>query len=180
MRIRAQWLIAVAVAAVLSSPAQPAQLGREGSESLPYQYIYLADFSRLRHLAEKGDPAALFQLGLMHYDPPEGSGIAQSYKRAFLLFYEAALRGHTTAQHNVGAMYWNGDYVDQDVVEGYAWFQVAAKANDPAGLRKVKLHASDLSTQQLDTVKLRVASLLSTLAKARDRRQFEPADHGIR
>ena len=180
MGIRASWLIAVALAASMSSPARPAQIGREGSDSLPYQYIYLADFSRMRHLAEKGDPEALFQLGLMHYDPPESSGVAQSYRRAFLLFFEAALRGHITAQHNVGAMYWNGDYVAQNVVEGYAWFEVAAKAGEPAGLRKMKQHASDLSAEQFDAVRTRVQQVLTMLENAKQNRQFEPLSYGIR
>ena len=180
MGIRASMLVAVVLATALSSPAQPAQLGREGSDSLPYQYIYLADFSRMRHLAEKGDPEALFQLGLMHYDPPESSGVAQSYRRAFLLFFEAALRGHTTAQHNVGAMYWNGDYVAQNVVEGYAWFQVAAKAGEPAGLRKLKQHANDLSAEQLDAVRVRLPQVQAMLEKAKQHRQFEPMSYGIR
>ena len=179
MGIRASMLVAAALTALVPLPATPAQPSRE-SDGLPYQYLYLADFSRLRHMAEKGDTAALFQLGLMHYDPPDGSGIAQSYRRAFLLFFEAALRGHTTAQHNVGAMYWNGDYIAQDVVEGYAWFQVSAKAGDPAGLRKIKQHASDLSAAQLDAVKLRVPELQELLIRAKERRQFEPSNHGIR
>lgn len=159
------------------SAAQP--LGRD-SDALPYQYIYLADFSRLRHLAEKGDTAALFQLGLLHYDPPDGSGIAQSYRRAFVLFFEASLRGHTTAQHNVGAMYWNGDYVAQNVAEGYAWFQLAALAGDPAGSRKLKQHAADLTTEQHNWVKKRLPELQAMLEKAKSRRAYEPADYGIR
>ena len=180
MRIRLSLLTITLTAAALSAPVQSAHpLGRE-NDTLPSQYIYLADFSRLRHLAEKGDPVALFQLGLLHYDPPESSGIAQSYRRAFLLFFEASLRGHSTAQHNVGAMYWNGDYIAQDVVEGYAWFQIAAKAGDPAGLRKLKQHGSDLSAVQHEAVKVRVPELQKMLARAKERRQFEPSDHGIR
>lgn len=152
----------------------------QASDALPYQYIYLADFSRLRHQAEKGNPEAQFQLGLLHYDPPTGSGIGQSYRRAFLLFFESALRGHSTAQHNVGAMYWNGDYVAQNVVEGYAWFQVAALAGDSAGQRKVKRHASELDARQLQAAKARLPQLQALLAKAKAEHKFEPRDYGIR
>ncbi len=164
---------------VVTVEVQAAPGDRE-SDRLPYQYIYLADFSRMRHEAERGDVNALFQLGLMHYDPPENSGIGQSYRRAFLLFFEAGLRGHGTAQHNVGAMYWNGDYVAQDLVEGYAWFKLAALGGDAAGQRKVKRHAEELSAEQLEAAKKRLPVLQAMLNKAKAKRQFEPRDYGIR
>lgn len=175
--------VAILLASMLALPSAlpviAAPAARE-NDSLPYQYIYLADFARLRHDAQKGNPEALFQLGLMHYDPPENSGIGQSYRRAFVLFFEAGLRGHTTAQHNVGAMYWNGDYISQDLIEGYAWFQISALAGDAAGQRKLKRHAADLSAEQLKAVKTRVAQLQVMLEQAMTRRAFEPRDYGIR
>ena len=164
-------------ASVVSAGPGP---GDRQSDGLPYQYIYLADFAKLRHEAEKGNPEALFQLGVMHYDPPESSGVSQSYRRAFVLFYEAALRGHGTAQHNVGAMYWNGDHVAQNPVEGYAWFKIAALTGDAAGIRKVKRHAGDLSQAQLEAVTERLPVLQAILAKAKTKRSYDPRDYGIR
>ena len=172
--------LVTAVALSLTAPVVFAGPGDRQSDGLPYQYIYLADFAKLRHEAEKGNPEALFQLGVMHYDPPESSGVSQSYRRAFVLFYEAALRGHGTAQHNVGAMYWNGDYVAQNPVEGYAWFKIAALAGDAAGVRKVKRHAVDLSEAQLKAVTERLPVLQAILAKAKAKRSYDPRDYGIR
>lgn len=180
MEKRVALLLATVMSLPVWAPVAQAGPGDRETDALPHQYIYLADFSRLRHEAEKGSAPALFQLGLMHYDPPENSGIGQSYRRAFLLFFEAALRGHHTAQHNVGAMYWNGDYVSQDLVEGYAWFTVAALAGDATGQRKLKRHAADLSAEQLELVKKRVPVLQALLARAEARRAYEPREYGIR
>ncbi|NQD35508.1 sel1 repeat family protein [Permianibacter sp. IMCC34836] len=171
-------LALVLVSAIPVAPAQATPSDRE-NESMPYQYIYLADFARLRHHAELGNVDALFQLGLMHYDPPESSGIGQSYRRAFALFFEAALRGHTTAQHNVGAMYWNGDYVAQNPVEGYAWFLLAASNGDSAGKRKQKLHAPDLTAQQIEEANVRVKDLQALLVKAKHNRDYDPHHYNI-
>lgn len=175
--------VAILLASLLTLPSALPVMAAPGdreSDALPYQYIYLTDFARLRHEAQRGNPAAQFQLGLMHYDPPDNSGIGQSYRRAFMLFFEAGLRGHTTAQHNVGAMYWNGDHVSQDLVEGYAWFQLAALAGDPAGQRKLKRHVADLSAEQLKAAKARVPQLQAMLEQAKKRRVFDPRDYGIR
>lgn len=161
-------------------PTPRAAAADQDRDALPYQYIYLADFSRLRHEAQLGDVNAMFQLGVMHYDPPEGTGISQSYRRAFLLFFEAALRGHTTAQHNVGAMYWNGDFVSRNLVEGYAWFQLAAQAGDSAGRRKLKLHADDLIAAQRDAAQARLPQLQALLAQAKQTRVYDPRNYGIR
>jgi uncharacterized protein len=171
-------LVVMLISLMALVPAEAVSQNRQG-EGLPFQYLYLADFARLRHEAELGKPEALFQLGLMHYDPPESSGISQSYRRAFILFFEAGLRGHTTAQHNVGAMYWNGDYVAQNLVEGYAWFRVAALAGDNAGLRKVKRHAADLSPEQLKMATDRMPVIQSLLTKANARRVYDPREYGI-
>lgn len=154
--------------------------GEDLSRTGPYTYIYIADWSKLRHQAEMGDPDALFRMGNLYYAPPEASGISQSYRRAFLAFFEASLRKHATAQHNVGAMYINGDYVAHDLVEGYAWMLVAASNGDHAGKRKVKQFASELSEEGKQRAQARVEQIKETIATANRRKVFKPEQFGIR
>lgn len=158
------------------SRADNEELGRTG----PYTYIYIADWSRLRHQAELGDPDALFRMGNLYYSPPEASGISQSYRKAFLAFYEASLRQHATAQHNVGAMYINGDYVAHDLVEGFAWMLVAAGNGDHAGKRKVKQFAPELSEEGKQRAQARVEEIRETIDTANRRKIFKPDHYGIR
>ncbi len=168
----------LAAMAGVAGPALAASATRDG-EIMPFQYLYLREYSKLRHEAELGNPEAQFQLGVLHYDPPGGSSVTQSYRRAFLLFYEAAMHGHATAQHNVGAMYWNGDYVAQNVVEGYAWFLLSANQGDAAGARKQKLYWPDLSEIQRSEAQERSLQLQQQLVNAQANREYAPKYYGI-
>ncbi len=167
-----------AMATAMAGPVLAASASRD-AEIMPFQYLYLREYSKLRHEAELGNADAQFQLGVLHYDPPAGSSITQSYRRAFLLFFEAAMHGHATAQHNVGAMYWNGDYVAQNVVEGYAWFLLAASQGDAAGARKQKLYWPDLSEIQRSEAQERLLYLKQQLANAEAKREYSPKYYGI-
>lgn len=118
-----------------------------------------SEVARLRFRAEKGDADALFQLGNIYYAPPDGSGVRQNYRMAFEAFWAAAQRGHATAQHNVGAMYMNGDYVAADPIEGYAWFRLSQSNGDPAGARRCEQFASKLNAEQREQAELRHRAL---------------------
>ena len=146
----------------------------------PYTYIYISDWSKLRHQAEQGDPEALLRIGNLYYQPPEVSGVGQSFKKAFFAFYEAALRNHATAQHNVGAMYLNGDYIAHDLVEAYAWMLVSAKNHDAAGKRKVKEFQNALSAQGHEKARSRADEISQMISEAKRRREFRPERYGIR
>lgn len=138
------------------------------------QVIYFADWSRLRHRAERGDADALFQLGNLHYAPPEGSGIPQSYRKAFELFWAAAQRGHATAQHNVGVMYANGDYVPASLTEAYAWFLLSASNGDKAGKRRREQFHDQLGDAQRRDAEARYRALLDMVRGARQSKDYAP------
>lgn len=157
-----------------------AQASERGDRTGPYTYLYIADWSKLRHQAAQGDPESLFRIGNLYYLPPDNSGIPQNYKKSFLAFYEAALRQHFTAQHNVGAMFINGDYVAQDIVEGYAWMLVSAKNGDAAGKRKTKEFANELSDEAKQKAKLRSDEILAMIEEANRRKDFRPDRYGVR
>ncbi|TDQ49765.1 hypothetical protein EV696_103134 [Permianibacter aggregans] len=157
-----------------------AEANDRGDRIGPYTYIYVSDWSKLRHRAELGDPDALFRMGNLYYAPPEGSGISQSYRKAFLAFYEASLREHATSQHNVGAMYINGDYVAHDLIEGYAWMLVAAGNGDHAGKRKVKTYGPEISEEGRKRAQERGVAIKAMIEEANSRKVYKPESFGIR
>jgi len=54
----------------------------------------------------------------------------QDYDQAFLEFMRMAEIGDHAAQFNVGVMYYRGQSVSQDVVQGYAWMALASQKGD--------------------------------------------------
>ena len=80
-----------------------------------------------RPLAEDGDAATQFNLGLLYLD---GHGVPQDYAEAAKWFRRSAEQGYTEAQHNLGAMYGTGQGVQRDYVEAYKWLNIcSAKGN---------------------------------------------------
>jgi TPR repeat protein len=64
----------------------------------------------LRPLAEQGDPAAQYDLGIMYF---VGQGVAQNATEAANWFRKAAEQGDLNAQYNLGALYDHGYGVAQ-------------------------------------------------------------------
>jgi uncharacterized protein len=80
-----------------------------------------------RPLAEEGDAATQFNLGLLYLD---GHGVPQDYAEAAKWFRRSAEQGYTEAQHNLGAMYGTGQGLRRDYVEAYKWLNIcSAKGN---------------------------------------------------
>ena len=78
-------------------------------------------------LAEQGDAAAQYNLGLM-YDL--GKGIPQDFKIAAKWYTLAAEQGVAEAQFNLGVMYKNGEGVPQDYRTAVKWYTLAAEQGD--------------------------------------------------
>jgi TPR repeat protein len=76
-----------------------------------------------RTLADQGDPAGQYRLGLMYYD---GRGVPQNYAEAAKWFHLAVNQGNAAAKNLLGAMYANGWGVQQDYVRAFMWFDLAA------------------------------------------------------
>jgi len=111
------------------------------SGTLPNSTIYVAEWSRLKHLAAEGNAEAQFQLGNMYYLPPKHSGIPKNFTKAFNLFEQAANQGHVTAQHNLAVLYYRGEGVGIDRVKAIAWF-ILAKDN---GSKSAAKHLAELN-----------------------------------
>jgi TPR repeat protein len=70
---------------------------------------YAAALRLWRPLADQGDAAAQYNLGLMYVD---GHGVAQDDAAAVSWFRKAADQGYADAQYNLGLMYANLKRVD--------------------------------------------------------------------
>jgi TPR repeat protein len=84
---------------------------------------YATAFKEMRPLAEQGDAAAQFNLGIL-YD--NGYGVPQDDQEAVRWWRLAAGQGNAAAQFNLGVMYEQGQGVPQDVAEAVRWYRLAA------------------------------------------------------
>ena len=80
-----------------------------------------------RPLAEQGNAAAQYNIGLMYAN---GQGVLQDYKEAVRLYRLAAEHGYATAQYNLGVRYNIGQGVTQDYKEAVKWHRLAAAQGD--------------------------------------------------
>ena len=90
---------------------------------------YAAALAGFRTLAEKGDSAAQYNLGVMYR---RGLGVPQDYAEAIKLFRKAAERSadfhiRTGAQIGITGMYHEGLGVPQDYAEAVKWARKAAE-----------------------------------------------------
>ena len=77
-----------------------------------------------RSLAERGDAAAQYDLGISY---ARGEGVLQNDVEAVRWYRAAAEQGFTLAQHNLGFMYENGRGIPQNYVDALRWYHAAAE-----------------------------------------------------
>ena len=81
-----------------------------------------------RQLADRGDAAAQYNLGVMY---AKGHGVSQNYGEALKWFHLAADQEYASAQYYLGIMYGNGQGVPQNDAEALKWLRLAADQGDP-------------------------------------------------
>jgi TPR repeat protein len=80
-------------------------------------------------------------------------------------YRKAAMQGHAEAQFNLGCCYANGQGAAKDIVEAYAWFSMAARADaDAAGSRD--LLRKGLTPQEFTDAQKRIKMLRSQITLA--------------
>lgn len=87
-----------------------------------------ADEDLLRRLAERGDPAAQYQLGMQFGnkgETPENTAAMAKWLK------KAAEQGHPKAQFGLAALYGTGQGVPQDWVQALMWLELAAARGAP-------------------------------------------------
>ena len=124
--------------------------------------VYVTEWSKLKHRAERGDPEALFVLGNFYFDPPKGSGFRKNYKKAAEYYFQASLRDYPAAQYNVALMLHQGLGFKKNVVESYAWFYLASINSSP-----VAKHINNKTAQIVEQLKTEIPQEQLTLAEAK-------------
>jgi TPR repeat protein len=89
---------------------------------------YAAALAAWKPLAETGDPAAQFNLGILYR---RGLGVPPDNRQAIGWFERAAVRGHPTAQYNMGLTYEKGIGVPPNRAAALRWYRRAAKTKKP-------------------------------------------------
>ncbi|MEW6334335.1 MAG: tetratricopeptide repeat protein [Thermodesulfobacteriota bacterium] len=105
------------------TPTQIAEAQRLVREFKP-EDVQAKAFRENRALAEKGDAAAQFNVGLMYY---LGQGVARDFPAALGWFKKAARQGNPYAQYNVGYMNEKGEGTPKDYVEAAKYYREAAE-----------------------------------------------------
>jgi len=94
------------------------------------------DLEETRVLAEQGDAAAQYNLGLMS---ASGRGVPEDDVEAVRWYRLAADQGYATAQYNLGNRYANGEGVPEDDLLAYMWWNLAAaQGNETAQSNKAQ------------------------------------------
>ncbi len=135
------WLVALlAFTALLSAADFSAGL------SLYNKGDYAGALKEWRPLADRGVPAAQFNIGLMYYD---GHGVPLDYAEAANWFTKAAEQDYAKAQYNLGAMYGVGKGVKRDYVQAYKWLNLCAAKGDSRCEEQRELVGKKLKGSQL-------------------------------
>jgi TPR repeat protein len=78
-------------------------------------------------LAERGNPEASFNLGILHED---GLGVPANIEAAIAAYERAAIGGSSRAQYRLGLLYSGGAKISKDDVKAERWLTVAAAQGD--------------------------------------------------
>lgn len=105
-------------------------------------------------LAEAGDAAAQFNVGLMYLD---GVGVPQSDLKAVEWFRRSADQGYAKAQGNLGALYAVGRGVRRDYVGAHMWLNLCAASGDKKCAAQRDLIAKKLKSRDLLEAQRRAA-----------------------
>ena len=90
---------------------------------------FQSDFERLKEEAPRGKTETLYQLGLKYYYSAgtKFTNVPQDYKQAIYWIQQAARKGNSAAQNQVGLAFRFGNGVPQDYDEAARWFAIAAE-----------------------------------------------------
>jgi len=88
---------------------------------LTYSFSQAKD--SLQQRAEQGDKNAQFELGHTYFQ----EGKDYNFERGFQWWHKAANNGHVYAQHNLGAMYYEGQGLPKDIDKSIKWYTLASK-----------------------------------------------------
>ncbi len=130
--------------------------------------LYLQPYSKLRQAAERGDSESQYDLAYLYYkagSDPTIIGVAQSYKLAAQWYRQAAQQGHTGAQYNMAVLHLQGEGVERDPVEAYAWLLHSSSAGHEPSMALIEELDKVLNAKQIDDARAKSAELGVTSPK---------------
>lgn len=94
----------------------------------------------LRDLADRGDPAAQYEVGVRL---AEGRGVTRDLKAASGWFEKAANQGLAPAQYRIGSLYEKGLGVTTDSVVAVSWYEKAAAQGNVRAMHNLAVMAAE-------------------------------------
>jgi uncharacterized protein len=129
---------------VLASTQAPGAANATAANAI----LAAASLSELQQWAEKGSPAAEYTLGLRYAQGNQKDGVKQDEKEAVRWFTRAAEHGNLAAQSKLGAFFWGGRGVPQDLTKAYFWTVLARAGGDEGSKALAIVLASHLTRAQ--------------------------------
>ena len=108
------------------------------------------NLATLEAKAEKGDLEAQYEMGWRH---AIGMDVELDDDIAVKWLQRAAAAGHSLAQNNMGARYYSGDGVDQDLKQAYRCFFWEANQGDRKAEKNLDSVTRQLTEEDLDTLR---------------------------
>ena len=108
-----------------------------------------------RQLAEQGDVAAQFYVGILYL---VGKGVPQSYEMAFRWLRNPAAHGSAMAQYILADLYYRAQGVRRDYVQAYVWASLAAAQGHRAAEDLRDRAIRSLSSAEIEQGKALVAA----------------------
>ena len=108
------------------------------------------NLATLEAKAEEGDLEAQYEMGWRH---AIGMDVELDDDIAVKWLQRAAAAGHSLAQNNMGARYYSGDGVDQDLKQAYRCFFWAANQGDRKAGKNLDSVTQQLTEEDLDALR---------------------------
>jgi TonB family protein len=113
-----------------SAEALQSNLTVQNAYRAEQQGDYATAYALLKPLAEQGNVAAQYSLGLFYRN---GTGVARDDVQSVMWFRKAAEQGHANAENNLGLMYIDGRGVPKDFSQAEIWFERSALSGSAFG-----------------------------------------------
>ena len=113
---------------------------------LAFQSAAASEFDEMKALAEHGNIAAQFNMGVMYAD---GEGVPENDSEAVKWYRKAADQGYARAQFNLGIMYANGEGVPENSIRAYVWWSMGKTQGNAMAAGNIDKLKSDMTPQQI-------------------------------
>lgn len=143
--IRSTLAAAAAVLALAMAPGG-AVAGFEDGAAAYQAGDYARAVAEWRPLAEAGDPAAQYNLGILYR---QGEGVTADPVQAIEWFLRSAAQGNALAMFNLGLMYGSGDGIPADLPAARSWMALAERRADSEALRRDASYLGGLLARQI-------------------------------